>query len=119
MERYPRRKQLHRPNGICEIFSFENEKQYQAKLKEGWVFNPADLKNKKIVVKENKEVVVEDMDKQEEDAENVPEPIIHRPEVPGQINPDPVNPLKCKLCDFVGKSETSLRMHKLHGHKKD
>lgn len=106
MERFPRHKQLHRPNGVTQIFHFENEKQYKDKLAEGWVYNPADLKNKKVIVEKNVEKVVE-----------IPEPRIHRPEVPGQINPEPINPLKCKLCDYVAKSQTSLRMHKLHGHK--
>ena len=106
---------MHRQGGVSEIFSFEKLSDYEKKCKEGWVYNPADL-NKKSV----KPV---DEDKQEEEAEKIPEetpePVIHRPEVPGQINPEPINPLKCKLCDFVGKSETSLRMHKLHGHKEN
>lgn len=109
MERYPRRRTMHRQGGVSEIFSFEKLSDYEKKCKEGWVYNPADLKKK----------VVEpvEVDKQEEEAEEAPEPVIHRPEVPGQINPEPINPFKCKLCDFVGKNEFSLKTHKRHKHE--
>lgn len=106
MERYPRRRQMHKP-GMSKIFDFATLEDYRDACKEGWCYNPADV-GKAL-----------ETDKHKEEVENIPQPHIHRPEVPGQINPEPINPLKCKLCDFVGKNEKSLKTHKRMKHGND
>jgi hypothetical protein len=94
---------------MSKIFDFQKLTDYEKACKDGWCYNPADVGK----------TLVEEVDKQEEEAEITPEPKIYRPEVPGQINPEPVEPFKCKLCDFVGKNEMSLKTHKRkkHGEK--
>lgn len=107
--------------GMQKVFDFESLLAYEKACNEGWHYNPADLKKENTITayfSGNKDLKESESENTSEEKPLV-EPRIHRPEVPGQINPEPINPLKCKLCDFVGKSETSLRMHKLHGHKKD
>lgn len=118
MERYPRNKTMHRANGVSEVFYFEKLADYEKKCKEGWVYNPADLKKKTEPVNEDKvEEQAEETPEPIKEAETTPEPNIHRPSVPGVVDIDPVEPYKCNLCGWPGKSETSLRMHKLHKHK--
>ncbi len=111
MERikFPENRQMHKAGGKSKAFCVQSQKQYDDLLAEGWVFNPADLKNKPA---ESKEV-----DKQEELAETEPEIRVHRPEVLGQITEEGRGPLQCGLCDFKGKNSVSLRMHKFHKHK--
>lgn len=107
MEKYPRRRLMHRP-GMQKIFEFEKLADYERACLDGWSYNPADIGKVEKIKKE---------EKPDEILEDIPEPIVYRPEIPGQINLEPVNPLKCKLCDFVGKNMQSLRMHKTVKHK--
>ena len=103
-ERYPKNKTMHKV-GQRENFCFASREEYEDKLKEGWVFNPADLNKLSEKVEEVKT------------EEEVPQPFIHRPSVPGTPDIEPIDPLQCKLCDFKGKNEQSLKMHKFHKHK--
>jgi len=86
MESYPRRKQLYKHKDKPEIFNFTNENEYEAKLKEGYVFDPADLTSQSIL------------------AEDIP------PQVP------PFQKFSCDVCDFSGKNKRALRFHRFKKH---
>lgn len=81
------------------VFECEAEADYLEVLKNGWVYNPADLKNKKV------EPVNEDVVEAEAEKE-----IKTKPEKSD-------SPYACNLCDFIGKNKHSLGMHRFHVHK--
>jgi len=102
--RYPRNIQLHNTGDRHKVFTFKSESEYQDKLDDGWVFNPADLRKPPVKAEPEEKV----------------DPKIHKPETPTEplLKVDEAtDELKCDICDFKGKSVTSLRMHKLHAHK--
>lgn len=83
-------------------FEFLLEEDYKQALRDGWVFNKSELK-KDEPIKETKPVEPEVVDKQEEEAESMPEDLERAK-------------FQCGECDFIGKNAQSLRMHIRHNH---
>ncbi len=98
---------MHNRNGTSQVMHFQSLKDYEEAVKAGWVFNPADLKIEKAIVVEEPKV--------EEVKEDI-EISVRRPSVFGEPA-EVVEPFACKLCDFKGKSEQSLKMHKIKTHR--
>ena len=115
--RFPRNRQMYHKTKTPgnKVFRFETEKKYEECLRDGWVFNPADLNRLPEVTPEVKIAIADAVAK-------IKEPKIHRPESleePTLMVKIPRHPHQCDVgeCDYKGKSVRGLRMHKLHKHK--
>jgi hypothetical protein len=91
-----------------KTFEFANEDEYAIALKDGWVFDPSDLKKKPEVSTEVKDVIAQEVDKQlnKEEPDLQKEVHIHRPETPEEpllkVN-EPVKEEKVKLSKYAKK----------------